>query len=45
MGSTINTGACNLYMEFVSNGLTLYPLEIKPTQWYRYVDDVVEVVK
>ena len=39
-------GACNLYMEkYESDTLNLCPPDIKSTHWYRYVDDVVEVVK
>ena len=46
MGSNISPEACSLYMEkFESKALSLCPPDIKPRHWYRYVDDVVEVVK
>jgi len=46
MGSPVSPLVADIYMEYLEQtAIATVPLDIKPTFWKRYVDDILEVVK
>ncbi len=46
MGSPVSPLVADIYMEYLEQtAIATVPLDIKPTLWKRYVDDILEVVK